>query len=86
MVTVSSGSESEDRTGMTLAQLAAFMRSIGAYQAMNFDGGGSASMAIRGEMISRQGNRPTTRHVSNALLAVRPLKTLKKGKGASVRN
>ena len=83
MVTVSSGSESENRTGMTLAQLAAFMRSIGAYQAMNFDGGGSASMAINGEMISRQGNRPTTRHVSNALLAVRPAK---KGKGTAARN
>lgn len=78
MVTVSSGSESEDRTGMTLAQLAAFMRSIGAWQAMNFDGGGSASMAIRGDMISRQGNRPTTRRVSNALLAVRPAKPARK--------
>jgi len=79
LVTVSSPSESENRTGMTLAQLAAFMRSIGAYQAMNFDGGGSASMAIQGEMISRQGNRPTTRRVSNALLAVRPIKPKKKG-------
>lgn len=75
LATISSGSQSEDRTGMSLEQLAAFMRSVGAYQAINFDGGGSASMAVNGVMISRQGNQPTTRRVSNALVVVKPVQT-----------
>jgi hypothetical protein len=53
------------------------MRSMGAYQALNFDGGGSASMALNGVMVSRQGDHPSTRRVSNALLAVKPVKTAK---------
>ncbi|MDB5035851.1 MAG: Exopolysaccharide biosynthesis protein [Chlorobi bacterium] len=72
LVTVNSPSLSLGTTGMSLEQLAVFMKSIGAYQAMNFDGGGSASMAINGAMISLQGNRPSSRRVSNALMVVRP--------------
>lgn len=72
LVTINSGCTCTSTHGMSLAQLAVFMKSIGAYQALNFDGGGSASMAINGEMISRQGSGPSTRRVSNALLAVRP--------------
>ncbi|MEO6049067.1 MAG: phosphodiester glycosidase family protein [Candidatus Kapaibacterium sp.] len=72
LVTVNSPSISLGTTGMSLEQLAVFMKSIGAYQAMNFDGGGSASMAINGAMISLQGNRPSSRRVSNALMVVRP--------------
>ncbi len=72
LVTVNSPSSSQQTTGMSLWQLAAFMESIGAYQALNFDGGGSASMSIQGTMISRQGQSPTSRRVSNAVLVVRP--------------
>lgn len=74
MATVNSGCTCTETTGMSLEQLAAFMQSLGSYQALNFDGGGSASMAINGAMISRQGSGPSSRRVSNALLAVRPLK------------
>lgn len=74
LATVNSGCTCTETTGMSLAQLAAFMQSLGSYQALNFDGGGSASMAINGAMISRQGSGPSSRRVSNALLAVRPLK------------
>ncbi len=77
MVTINSGCTCNDSHGMSLEQLAEFMRSQGAYQAINFDGGGSASMAVNGEMISLQGSRPSSRRVSNALLAVRPFKARK---------
>jgi len=73
LATVSSGSRSMNRIGMTLAQLASFMRNLGAWDAINFDGGGSATMAIRGRTHSMQGTGPTTRRVSNALLVVRPV-------------
>lgn len=72
LATVSSGSKSMNRTGMTLDQLASFMRNLGAWDAINFDGGGSATMAIRGRTLSMQGTSPTTRRVSNALIVVRP--------------
>ncbi|HVZ38613.1 MAG TPA: phosphodiester glycosidase family protein [Candidatus Kapabacteria bacterium] len=78
LATVNSGCSCTETSGMTLSQLAAFMKSQGAYQAMNFDGGGSASMAINGLMISRQGSGPSTRRVSNALMAVRPFQTPKR--------
>jgi hypothetical protein len=77
LATVNSPSTSQGTTGMNLEQLAAFMRSMGAYQAMNFDGGGSASMALNGMMVSRQGDHPSTRRVSNALMAVKIAKSTK---------
>lgn len=78
LVTINSPNKEDETTGMTLAQLAAFMQSIGAYQAMNFDGGGSASMALNGVMVSRQGSRPTSRRVSNALLVVKAARAKEK--------
>lgn len=72
LVTINSPNPSAETVGMSLAQLASFMKELGSWQAMNFDGGGSASMTINGEMISRQGERPTSRRVSNAVLVVRP--------------
>lgn len=53
--------------GMTLTELAYFMQSIGAYDALNLDGGGSSTMAINGKVY----NYPVDgreRRVSNALL------------------
>jgi hypothetical protein len=71
LATVDSPDRAAGTTGMTLAQIAGFMQAIGAYQAMNFDGGGSATMVIGGETISRQGGRPFNRRVSNALVVVK---------------
>jgi Phosphodiester glycosidase len=39
--------------GITLAEEAALMRSLGAGSAMNLDGGGSTAMAVRGRLASR---------------------------------
>ncbi|MBS1910829.1 MAG: phosphodiester glycosidase family protein [Bacteroidetes bacterium] len=86
LATVNSGCSCTETNGMTLSQLAAFMKSQGAYQAMNFDGGGSASMAINGLMVSRQGSGPSTRRVSNALMAVRPFQTTKRSARATAKS
>ncbi len=79
LVTIDSPCRAESRRGMTLSQLATLMQNLGAYDAMNFDGGGSTSMAVNDEMISRQGEGPSRRRVSNALLV------MKKSAGRKIR-
>jgi hypothetical protein len=51
-------------TGMTLQELAEGMRQIGAYNAVNLDGGASASMVVRGDVNAAIGS---TRPVALAL-------------------
>lgn len=54
-------------SGMTLTELAYFMKSLGAQDALNLDGGGSSVMAVYGKVM----NRPvdgSERKISNALL------------------
>lgn len=55
--------------GMNLFQLAQFMQDLGAYYAMNLDGGGSATMVIDGTM-QNMAEGATERAVANALLIV----------------
>lgn len=57
-------------TGLTLGELAATMQKLGAVEAMNFDGGGSTAMAVKGKIINRPSDG-TERSVSNALLVMR---------------
>ncbi len=78
LVTINSPNPAEGTTGMTLSELARFMASIGSYQAMNFDGGGSTTMVIDGETISRQRGAPFNRKISTALLVVKEKATDKK--------
>lgn len=57
-------------TGLTLQELAATMQKLGAVDALNFDGGGSTALAVKGKII----NRPSDgieRRVANALLVTR---------------
>ncbi|MDF2094283.1 phosphodiester glycosidase family protein [Knoellia sp. 3-2P3] len=59
--------------GLRRTELAAFMKSLGAYQALNLDGGGSTTMAARvaGSVEPRVVDTPSDGHereVSNALL------------------
>jgi len=49
-------------TGFTLAEAAEFMRSLGATEAINLDGGGSSTFIVRGEVE----NRPSDRAISTA--------------------
>jgi len=61
---------SENSGGMTLVELAGVMRELGAWQAMNFDGGGSTTMVIDGKVVNRPSDKEGEREVGNALLVV----------------
>jgi hypothetical protein len=53
--------------GMTFAEMANFMISLGATDAFNFDGGGSTTMAVRGEIVNSPSDPAGERSVANAL-------------------
>jgi hypothetical protein len=61
---------SENSGGMTLVELANVMRELGAWQAMNFDGGGSTTMVIDGKVVNHPSDKQGERAVGNALLVV----------------
>lgn len=44
---------SRESAGMTLEELAEYMLKLGAYNAVNFDGGGSSEMCIKGKVMNR---------------------------------
>ncbi|MBI2407744.1 MAG: phosphodiester glycosidase family protein [Gemmatimonadetes bacterium] len=56
--------------GMTLVELADLMKSLGAWNALNFDGGGSATMVIDGKVVNTPSDRTGEREVGSALLVV----------------
>ncbi len=60
--------------GMSCAELADYMISIGCYQAVNLDGGGSSTMVVRNE-IKNSPSDGSERSVGNALLAVAEIPT-----------
>lgn len=62
---------SQKSVGMTLVELAALMRRLGAWQAMNFDGGGSTTMIIDGAIVNAPSDATGEREVGNALLVVK---------------
>lgn len=55
--------------GMTGAELADLMKSLGATYAINLDGGGSTTMVVQGQVVNRYSD-PSERTVGNALLLV----------------
>ena len=61
---------SENSGGMTLVELANVMRELGAWQAMNFDGGGSTTMVVEGRVVNHPSDKEGERTVGNALLVV----------------
>ena len=56
---------------MTLVELAEQMRRLGAWQALNFDGGGSTTMVIDGAVVNTPSDATGERTVGNALLVLR---------------
>ena len=54
--------------GMTLVELGEFLVSIGVYQGMNFDGGGSTVLVIDGKIVNRPSDASGERPVGNAIL------------------
>ena len=51
LVMVTQKHDAPDRSGLSLSDLASFMRQLGAVQAMNLDGGGSASLYMQGKTV-----------------------------------
>jgi hypothetical protein len=62
---------SESSGGMTLGELATMMRKLGAWQAMNFDGGGSTTMVVDGVLVNKPSDPTGERAVGNALMVVK---------------
>jgi hypothetical protein len=57
--------------GMTLIELADLMKDLGAWDALNFDGGGSTTLAVKGSIVNKVSDAAGEREVANALLVVR---------------
>lgn len=69
LVTVDGRSESS--SGMSLAELATLLQSLGVYQGLNLDGGGSTTLVIRGALVNHPSDSAGERAVGNALLVER---------------
>lgn len=69
----------EHSVGITLVELAALMRKLGAWQAMNFDGGGSTTMVVDGRVVNVPSDAAGERAVGNALLLVKGCKVRSAG-------
>jgi hypothetical protein len=57
--------------GMTLVEFADQLLALGAWQAMNLDGGGSSTLLAGGKVVNRPSDPTGERAVGNALLVVR---------------
>lgn len=70
-VFVVSDGRTDASEGLSLYELAAFLRDIGVVSAYNLDGGGSSTMVFRGEVVNNpttRGNRVRERAVSDIVL------------------
>jgi hypothetical protein len=56
--------------GVTLTELAGIMRRLGAWQALNFDGGGSTTMVVDGVVMNKPSDPTGEREVGNAVLVI----------------
>jgi len=54
--------------GMTLSELAEFMKSLGCISALNLDGGGSSTMVVRGKVLNSPSDAAGERPVSDAII------------------
>jgi len=68
LMTVDGRRESDG--GMSLVELAHFMIGLGAYDAMNFDGGGSTTMVVEGKVVNHPSDATGERAVGSALVVV----------------
>jgi exopolysaccharide biosynthesis protein len=55
---------------MTLPEAARLMRSLGASDALNLDGGGSTTMTIRGQVVNRPSDPGGERPVGDGLFVM----------------
>ncbi|MEU3978740.1 phosphodiester glycosidase family protein [Streptomyces sp. NPDC026672] len=66
LVTVD-GRQTGGSEGFTIREAADFMRSLGAVQALNLDGGGSTAMAVRGALVNNPSDATGERPVGDTL-------------------
>ena len=69
-VLVTVDGRSADDLGLSIPETADVARSLGLVDAVNLDGGGSTTMALRGELISRPSDATGERPVGDALLVL----------------
>lgn len=62
---------SESSSGMSLAEFASLMQTLGIAQGLNLDGGGSTTLLIRGRVVNHPSDSTGERAVGNALLLVK---------------
>ncbi len=67
------GRQPEHSVGMTLQELAEYMRQLEIYQGVNLDGGGSSTMVVHGNVINRPSDLSGERAVANALMVINSL-------------
>ena len=60
----------ESGVGMSLVELARLMLTLGAFEAINLDGGGSTTMVVNGEVVNSPSDKTGERPVGSALLVV----------------
>lgn len=68
LITVDGRRESD--SGMSLIELARLMLYLGVYEGMNFDGGGSTTMVVDGQVVNSPSDNTGERAVGSALLVV----------------
>ena len=69
LITVDGRSESS--SGMSLAELASLMQSLGVAQGLNLDGGGSTTLVLGGRVVNHPSDSAGERTVGNVLLITR---------------
>jgi exopolysaccharide biosynthesis protein len=70
LLVVVGGRQPYHSLGMTLVELANLMRQLGAVDALNLDGGGSATLVVRGTVINLPSDEAGERPVSDVLLVM----------------
>jgi exopolysaccharide biosynthesis protein len=58
--------------GMSLPEMRALFRELGAVEALNLDGGGSTALVVRGRAVNRPSDAGGERPVANALVLLGP--------------
>ncbi|MCD6234254.1 MAG: phosphodiester glycosidase family protein [Candidatus Marinimicrobia bacterium] len=64
------GRQPRHSVGMSLDELAKYLKNLGAYQALNLDGGGSTTMVVKEKIVNKPSDATGERSVTNALLIV----------------
>lgn len=70
LIVVIDGRQPDRSVGVTIDELRAVMASLGAVDAINLDGGGSTTMALRGELSNVPSDPAGARPVGDALLLI----------------